>query len=215
MWNNADNRDFYENVPVEALQEFIITGGLRNNIDLELAYPAIQKSANIIEIGAAYGRVIDFLLEKKFKGSITAVERSKSFYDHLKQKYDDNIDLIHADIEDLNFKDQFAAVLFFWSSLSEWPPEQQLATIKKLLSWVQVDGFLVLELFGADQAPLNSTSCKNQLYEYKSSYGTAVGYTPNQEEMKKYLELLEYRTVVTMPYQTDTGRNRCLYLIQR
>src|SRR5688500_3720491 len=96
---NDKNLDFYNKLGVDPFKELAIRGGFNTYVDLDLIYPYVKSAASILELGAGYGRCIDFFLNKKFKGTITAVEQSNPLMTHLISKYSKikNIELLQED----------------------------------------------------------------------------------------------------------------------
>jgi hypothetical protein len=58
---NEKNFAFYNTIGVDPLVELSIRGGFNTYKDLELIDPYIQPLDTVLELGAAYGRCLDYL----------------------------------------------------------------------------------------------------------------------------------------------------------
>jgi trans-aconitate methyltransferase len=215
QWGNIDNNEYYENVSVEQFQHFAMLGGFDDGRDVDLIFPYIESSSSLVELGAGYGRVVDALHDRSYQGAITLVERSSNFFKYLVQRYQqDEVCLIHADIATLDKHDRYEVALYMWSNLSEWPKSEQPNVIKKLCSWVQPGGVLVLETIDASQKPLNSSSYENQGYCFDSQYGKVHGYNASVEEVDHYAKEVGLVLVERIAYTTETSRKRFLHVFR-
>jgi len=212
-WKNRDNINYYENIPVDVLRELAIMGGLETGCDIDLIYEYIATKTSILEVGAAYGRVIRNILERGYSGKLCAIERSANFYKHLFAQFCDKAHIIHADFESLQPSKKVDIVLSMWSGISEFPKEQQLAIIKKMLSWLKPNGLAILDTISRTLIPKNVTVCKNQTYIVHSEYGTAYGYTPSNEEIDEYAKQLGIKNIRHINYKTTAGRDRVLHIL--
>ena len=167
--------------------EYAVLGGIENGIDIELIYPFIQDARSICEIGAGYGRILQYLIKKGYQGEITGIERSQQFFSYLKSQYQERVNLICVDIMNCHFVQQYDVALWMWSNLSEWPPHQQFNYLKKLTRWVKPGGIFVMETIDAEQRPLNSTTYREQFYCHTGQHGVTFGYNASHEEIDHYL----------------------------
>lgn len=214
IWENKDVAEYYENVPVELLKEYAIKGGIDSGCDLKLSYKWLKDSTPVLELGAGYGRVIEALLANGYDGEIYAIERSNNLFQHLKEKFKNfkNVHLIQSDLLQFNPSKKFQSIVWMWSNISEFPREQQLSVLKHITQWLSVDGSLVIETISHELTPKNASFCKDQYYVVSTEYGTAYGYVPSVKEVLEYGRLLGFKILEPLPYKTETGRDRILYL---
>lgn len=212
---HIDNKEFYEKVPVDVFKEFPVIGGLDTGCDIDFIYPYIKDCNSVVEVGAAYGRVIDLLLKKGYLGSITAIERSRNFYTYLLNQYDNRATLICDDLMQLEFTTQFDCVLFLWSGISEWNLSEQILVLQKLYAWVANRGFFIFDILDSEQVPLKSVKRQGQFYKYENEYGIATGFTPTRDQVLEYISLIDPGSYKIIPYTTKTNRKRLLFLLER
>ncbi len=95
---NESNIAFYDFIKPEGLKKFTIKAGLATDCDMSVLKPYWFNAISILEIGAGYGRAIDYLLKHQFQGEIVAVERRANFFKHLTKLYhaNENVSLIYS-----------------------------------------------------------------------------------------------------------------------
>src|ERR1700751_1078292 len=114
---NNTNIPFYKNVGVKNLQEIAVRGGLQNHIDVKLAFDQIKDANSILELGAGYGRCLEYLIMAGYKGDLVAVEFVPEFVSYIKGKYGDRVSIIDEDIKSDSFhlSKKVDAALWLWS----------------------------------------------------------------------------------------------------
>ena len=213
-WTNKDNLDYYENIPVALLQHYATIGGFDNGCDIDLIYNDYIAHANsVIEAGAGYGRVIQCLLDRGYRGKITAIERSKQFYNFMRDKFDNKANIINCSIDDFVCTEPADIVLWMWSNISEWPQPEQAKILKHLAGFCKKGGFLILDTISHLITPLNVSMSDTQSYIAETEYGTAYGYTPTTDQIDLYAEKIGAISVAHISYITTTGRNRLIHVL--
>src|SRR5262245_7580327 len=124
-WVNDNNNLFYENISIEANITNSILGGLESGVDLDLIKSYIESSNSILEVGAGYVRVINYLLDRKCPAKITAIECSNKLYKYLSHKYFDRINLIHADLKLFCPNENYDLILWLFSGISDFAKIEQ------------------------------------------------------------------------------------------
>ncbi|MDO8954558.1 MAG: class I SAM-dependent methyltransferase [Gammaproteobacteria bacterium] len=211
-WQNTDNIDWYENIPVESLRDLAIRGGIENGCDIDIIYPYIEKTKLVIEIGSGYGRAIRRLIEKGYQGKIHTLERSKNFIRYLSEHFQ-SIDIIEAEIATYVPPVKYDAIIGVWSFIAEFPVDEQLDMIKHLSHWLNDNGILILETLAT--TPLNATNTADAFYEIGTPYGTVWGHMPTQEQVCAYAKAANLKIVQLIEYKTSTDRARVLYILSR
>lgn len=221
-WSNDDLSEYFENVPADEFSKYAVTGGIDEGCDIEIIYPFITQVAILIEVGACYGRVIDHLIRKGFGGKIFAIERSKKFCELLEKKFysEKNISIIHADIKNYSPRETVDCVLWMWSDIASFSPDEQPKTVMLLKKWLKPKGTLVIEALLHTQSSLNATHVFNdgtkmgQNYIIESSYGTLYGYIPTEQEIISYALSAGLTQINKINYNTKTGRARVIYFFE-
>jgi SAM-dependent methyltransferase len=214
VWNNADNNAFYEALKAEGLQKFAEKGGLTSCCDLQVLTPYWSKAHSILEVGAGYGRVIDYLLQHQFAGAITAVERCNNLFQYLKTRFQKfkNLSLIQADICDFNTTNRFDLILLLWSAVAEFFPQEQLSLIVKLTKLLQKNGKLVIDTIPENVIPLYAIKHAEQIYSTKIKKNSVYTYVPSIKDIKKYISIAGITQAKHISYFTDIDRKRWLFI---
>ena len=215
-WCNDDNADFYNHIPITTFQQYAVNIGLDDFEDLELIYPLIHKSNSLLEIGAGFGRVLSYLNYKKYTGKIYAIERSRTLYTHLKQTFPKIKNVIHSDIRSVTFPIQFDLALWMWSGIAEFQKDMQAKLIRKILSFLQPTGRLVIDTSAANSQSNNATQHAGQFQEIHTEFATIRGYMPSEIELLNIIKnVLEHTTVNSYQYTTCKGAARTLTIISK
>jgi SAM-dependent methyltransferase len=213
-WTNKDNSNYYENIPIELLQQYAVIGGFDNGCDVDVVYDDyIAHSKSIIDVGSGYGRVLQHLLDRGYTGKLIAIERSKKFYNFMRNKFSNAIDIFNGSVDDFVCKTPVDIVLWMWSNISEWPQEEQAGELKLLSSFCKPGGFLILDTISHLMTPMNVTAYSTQSYVAETEYGTAYGYIPSLDEIALYAKKIGAVSVKHIPYKTSTGRDRFIHIL--
>lgn len=213
-WCNNDNQvNFYNKAPIKhILQSNASKGGLKNCCDVASFYSQIKETKSLLDVGAAYGRVLNYLLKHEYPGTIDAIEKSALLYEELKS-FSQNINIHHTDI--LSFKGHsYDVILSMWSGISDFSKEEQPRFIEQLASLLNPNGTLYLDTFICDQKPLNANVSHQQSYVITEDSCTAKGYIPSAKEIKAYCQQANLTKEHQYTYITDIGRERVIYVIK-
>jgi SAM-dependent methyltransferase len=214
-WKNEDVADYYENMPIEVLQDYALRGGFSNGCDVDIVYPYISNTSSVIDVGSAYGRVISYITKKGYLGEIYAIERSKNFYEYLKVNYSNNAEIIHADIKNFSPSKKVDAILWMWSGIGDFAKDEQLPILKHLNSWLKHNGVIILETILHTLEPKNATSNEGKSFVICSDHGTFYGYKPSVDEIQFYGEKLGFKYIKHIDYETTTKRHRILHVFSK
>ncbi len=217
-WSNKDNNAFYEAVKADGLKELARKAGLVSGCDMKVLTPYWTKAESILEVGAGYGRVIDYLLEHQFKGTITAVERCNTLFDHLETQFGEhkNVHLVHQDILELDIDNigSFDLVLMLWSGLADFLPKEQRLVFKKLGILCAKMGKCIIDTLPEFIIPLNSDStCDQRTYKQQINNATIFTYSISLAEVKKTARLARFYNIWHENYYTETNRKRILHIL--
>jgi hypothetical protein len=212
-WNNDDNCNFHEHIG-RTFQKWAVQGGLETGCDIEIVYPYIVSKYSIMELGAAYGRVIKNLLERGYKNKLFAVERSKYFYNKLIHEFNNNqIVIINADIQTFAPDFKVDAILMLWSFISEFPKQDQLDILKRVSLWLNPQGLIIMDTLLHTLMPKNAILSNSQSYIIPFEQYNCYGYTPSKEEVNKYAMNLNVKSIKQIAYKTKTERHRILHIL--
>jgi len=215
-WSNCNNAAFYEETPANVFMEFAARGGIDSCCDLELIKPYLDQAKSILEVGAGYGRVIDYLINNNFAAKITALERSKQFFNLLTQKYQNKVNLIQVDLPNYQTTDRYDLILWMWSGISDFAQEEQLPILSLLTKLLTKNGILVIDTL------VHSKKLKNESYSAGKNYVIEVneckiyGYKPSPEEIDAYAAALNFKQVKhLLEYETNMKLKRNLHILSR
>lgn len=214
-WSNKDNIPFYESLSVESFKGYAQKGGFSDCCDLDCVSVYLKQAKHIFEVGAGYGRVIDYLLENCPNAQITAIERSQQLCSYLNRLYQNTVELIHADLINFETTRKFDAILWMWSNISDFSKEEHLILLKKLIAWLNPGGKFIMDILldNFEHDYVAYTDSKN--YEVRGQEQEVLhGYMPSSKEIEGYAELLHLDIKESIEYKTTTGRRRQIFVFE-
>lgn len=215
---NNDNYRFYNKFPIEEFVKYSESAGLDTCVDLDLIRSKIElfNSESILEIGAGFGRVIQYLLKNKFQGKITAIERNPIFYAHLANEYGHAVTLHKIDVKELTNELTVDVILFLWAGMEEFNAEELknlLSIFKRIL---KEDGCIFMDCVPWDSDVSNSNSDEVNGQYSKIIYNDEIylAFTPTEEEFVQWAHKAGFSDIEILPYTTTTNRKRLMYKIK-
>jgi SAM-dependent methyltransferase len=218
-WTNYDNNYFYETVTPAGLAQLAIKSGLDLCCDVELLRPYWENAKSLLEIGAGYGRVIQYLIDNEFKGKITAVERSQAFMKWLRLNFSKVATLKNLDIHDCSqIHDRFDTILFLWSGIADFTLKEQNKIISNLCKLLQPGGRLIFDNVPAEIPPSGWQENKAGS-EYTMLYGDGNAKVTIRkllnEEIDACCRALSLSNVEHFKYITSSGKTRQLHILTK
>lgn len=214
-WSNTDNLTYYENIDIEFLKSCAAKGGFESGCDIEVIYNKyVNNTHSIIDVGAGYGRAIKKLISLGYKGEITAVERSEKLCNYIKETHRE-VKVIQSDIKNFKPPKKTDAILWMWSNISDFSKQEHTEIIGHITSWLKKGGYFIMDLFSLSQKPMDSSFFDNQVYIYKTIYGTVYGYIPSEDEIHNYAKKTNIKLIEKIPYSTDTDRKRTVFVFAK
>lgn len=209
---NEKNFDFYNKIGVATFEHLANQGGFDSYVDLQNAYRYIQPNEIVLEIGAGYGRCIDFLLYKEHQGTIYAIEQSSSLCEHLREKYKDKANIIEGDIYQSFLPERVDSALWMWSGIIDFAPEEQAHTIKHLADLLKEKGKLFIDIprIGTQTIAIHQDS---QRINMKTDFGEMECYIPTTVEVQEYAHQAGFNRVDEINYETATAKKRTMYIL--
>ncbi len=214
QWANADNNVFYEHVKASGLAELAKKAGLESCCDLQILLPLINNATSILEVGAGYGRVIEFLLANNYRGEITAIERSASLYEHLKSHYKSNAALLNIDIFQSNkIPARFDLILSMWLGIADFCRDEQPKIISILKKLLAPGGKLVIDTMPDETKLLQSKQIDKKTFLLCVNGSSVYIRKPHDEDIRSYANQAGFSQVERRHYLTTTNRERVLYVL--
>lgn len=214
QWSNDDNDLFYAHIKAEGLKLFAEKAGLDDNCDLKQISPYINNAKSVLEVGAGYGRVIDYLINSNFAGKVTAIERNNFLYNYLFCLYKNKVNLIHTDILNYDEKsEKFDLILFLWSEIAGFPKHNQAQVISQLTALLAKNGKLVLDIISDETKPLLADRLNHETYTMNFESSRVYVCEPNEIEIRNYAALNKLSCQKKISYVTKTNRERWMFIL--
>lgn len=213
---NARNRAFYEKLTAHGLRELAIKGGLASGCDMLALKPYWSTAQSILDVGAGYGRAIEFLIKHQFQGKITAIERCHDLFSSLHKQFshNHNINLLNTDIINLpETNERFEVILMLWSAIADFSPIEQLQVIKKLSNLLKKEGKLIVDTMPEKIIPLLAKKHGSQTFVTIIENTMVETYEPNAQEIRRYAKKAGFSDVSRITCTTDINRERWLYIL--
>ncbi len=211
---NEKNFNFYNQIGIDTFQSLAKDGGFSTYVDLEIAYRYIQSAENIVEIGAGYGRCIDFLLAKKHQGKIIAVEQSAKLCGHLREKYSSTVEIVEGDIYTISFDQTIDTALWMWSGIIDFSLEEQAANVKHIFELLSTKGKLFIDIPRLGIQTIAS-HIDQQHIRLTTDFGEIECYIPRSDEVKEYAAAAGFTRVDEINYETATDKKRTMYILMK
>jgi phospholipid N-methyltransferase len=217
MQSNTSNKEFYHRLPLSVFQSFAEQGGFVACKDVELVYAEyLSHATSILEVGAGYGRVVDFLIKNKFPNTITALEQAQELVDLLTKKYRSlkNVQVLHFDLLHDEFTAKYDCILWMFSGLVDFGKTEQVAMITKLSKALNKNGYLMIEIPQLTTLT-NAEFVEGQFIKMQTPYGIIESYIPNEAELNTYAEQAGLTLDKVLRYQTTTNKDRVIFVLQK
>lgn len=208
---SQNNIDCYESLSLDLMDTYLGVSGLKENPDLEFVWPYLSEVSSVLEVGAGYGRVLNFLIDKNFSGKITAVEQSSQCFNFLTKKFGGLADLYHTNIFDFYPKKRFDAILWMWCGIADLCSRDHPPIILRLFDMLEDDGVLVI-----DSMKLDDDMPQEEVIEVNNK--SMMRYHPSVEEIKKYSQSLRVKCIKHFEYKTsakDWRSTRNIFFIEK
>ena len=213
-YDNDRNIDFYNNIGIDNFKSMAVKGGFDGFKDLQIVFPYIKNCSSLVELGAGYGRCLEFLISKDFRGKLIGVEYSPILYQHLATYFDGKATILQQDIKRLKLETPVDAALWMWSGFIDFTQEEQQHTISLLFKNLTEDGKLVLDVPQIGTKTI-AEHIDTQHIHYETAYGTLDCYIPSAEDINNYARVAGFVHVENVNYLTDTDKQRSLFILTR
>lgn len=211
---NDSNLPFYTNLGVDHFKMLAEVGGFDKYKDLELIYPYIKNSSFLLELGAGYGRCLEFLKKKKYKGKIFAIEQSSLLVGHLKEFYEEMAEILQTDIKSINIPHNVDVALWMWSGFIDFSREEQKNTLKRLSSLINTGGKIIIDLPKLGFQTIAQHGDFNHLH-FESPFGNLDCYLATEKDMEEYALEGGFSNVKSFDYFTSTDKERTIFILEK
>ena len=211
---NDKNLLFYKNIGLSPFMELSDKGGFSSYKDMELIAPYISDNASILELGAGFGRCLEYFVKKGHKGKLTAVEFVLPLVEHLKEKFAGKTEIINADIKKLDLPAKYDVALWMWSGIIDFSKEEQLESCKRIYTLLHEKGRLFIDVPRMGVQTIAS-HIDNQNLLLSTDYGEIHAYIPNDKDMENVRSIVGYSRLVKIEYSTSTDKKRTVYMLEK
>ena len=207
---NDRNIEFYNQISIPAFKNFAEKLGFSSCVDMELLKDEVEGAQTILEIGAGYGRVVEWIIKCGYQKQFSAIEKSKVLFDRLREIY--AVVIKNEDVLKIDCDRKVDLIIWMWSGFLEFSPEEQAYAMKQVAKCLNPTGKICIEIPHNEIRYVGSS--KDQKYfSLQENWGMLRAYLPSHTEMLGYarnanLQVLECRT-----YKTPAGLNRVIYML--
>lgn len=213
-WTNSHNAIMYKNMPLSYFKKEAIEGGLDNGCDIKAIMQYIKNAQSILEVGAGYGRALNYIIKSKFKGELVALEREPKLCKVLKKRFK-TAKIIGDDIRYFKLEKKFDLIIWLWASLCEFSKNEQLPALNNLVQHLNPKGFLIFDIIPITDKTINTIDFDRHNRVIATPYGNDNQYHPSPNEIERYLQKLALLKKEILVYETKTNKKRNLYVAQK
>lgn len=211
---NDKNIQFYNNLGVEPFKKLSEVGGFSSHKDLDLIFPYIEGSNSIVEVGAGFGRCLDFFINKGFEGRLIAVEKAVPYLEYLHKHYADRVQILDVDVKKLELDEKVDTVLWMFSGIIDFSREEQIQTLQRLAGCLNEKGKLVIDIPKLGFRTYAEHTDEQHL-RFDSEYGLLECYIPSVEDITEYQEKAGFTGFIRLDYSTSSGKMRTVYILTK
>jgi len=211
---NDKNFDFYNKIGVDSLMELAIRGGFSTHRDLEVVEQFIKNEDSILELGAGYGRCLDYLLVKGHTGPITAIEQSQNLMNYLQKRYGQRVSIIKGDLKIVDAEIKVDVALWMWSGILDFSREEQLEVITKIFGWLNPGGRLIIDVPKIGFKTI-ADHTDEQHIKLHSPYGDMECYIPSHSDIEQYASNAGFINFDEIHYDTVTEKQRTIFVMKK
>ena len=211
---NNYNLNFYKNLGIDPFKDFAEIGGFNTYTDLELIYPSIENSKSLLELGAGYGRCIEYLLKKSFQGQIIAVEYCPDFFSYLRERFPEEVIIIKEDIKNLSLPTNIDTALWMWSGIVDFSKSEQQSIIKNISKMLSDKGKLIIDIpkEGIKTIAMHKDE-KHLLLD--TVFGRLYCYMPSVSELEEFAMKGNFSNITSQHYYTSKNKERTIFTFHK
>ena len=211
---NDKNLLFYNNMGLDPFKELADRGGFSSYKDLELIAPYIDKTASIVELGAGFGRCLNYFIEKGHLGKLTGVEFSPPLVKYLKSKFDTKVEIINGDIKKLELKDKYDVALWMWSGMVDFSPKEQLESCRRIYNLLNEGGRLFIDVPRIGVQTI-ANHIDSQHLVFTTEFGEIHAFIPNDSDMESIRKSVGFERIIKIDYSTSTDKKRTVFILEK
>ena len=216
---NPENLHFYSQPEViEWLEGVRTTHFSGDNVyDMRIFSPYYMHAKNLLELGAGYGRCIDYLLAQKFDGNITGVDYSPVMCGNLQTRYQNapHVRIIRQSILDYDTPERYDAVLAMFSVFMEFSNSEHEALLRNLHRLMQDGANLIIDVSRGATTDSNFAYDDNATATAEAAFGTITVRYVNLPYMQQLAATTGFQIIAYVEYFQKPKLNRIAYVFEK
>lgn len=232
LWQNVENVAFYEALPEGAFERRAEACGLTHAPDLAALWPEVkrrlpeieerQKEHVLFEVGAGFGRGVDWLLSVVPDARIVAFEQTTRFARQLEERYRErrNVTVFGRSFLGRHTRRKGDLVMLLWSTFVEFNRVEQRRLLRKIKHTLTQRGVAIIDL----PTEFHSRGGGTVITELEPE-GQEITFKANGEEWRGFLPRSDFLVdqarsqgltyLTRVEYRTDSGDRRTGFFFGR
>lgn len=212
---NDLNEVFYEQIDIAVMKDFAVKVGMDTGRDMAQIFHLIKGKRVLLELGAAYGRVVDYLVNHGFEGKIYAVDRSEKLLQEIRSHHPgEQVCVLRQDIKQVELPEQPEAVLWMWSGIMEMSPDETRALFAKIAGMLPKDGLFIIELPHKELKVVGKVE-EDRTIRFETEWGTLNALMPADEEVMDAAEQAGLALEARILYPTEQQIERLIFVFRK
>ena len=117
---NHKNAAFYGGFAKGDLMQLAQAGGLADCVDVKQVDYLLAKARSVLEVGAGYGRVVNYLLSHYSSLKVSAIERDPRYFRRLCSAFAHQAQIIKGDILSYQSNHKYDLIMWMWAGICEF-----------------------------------------------------------------------------------------------
>ena len=212
---NIENIGFYDQIKPSGLRKLAEERGMDSCNDVKAIHSIIEQANHILEVGAGYGRVLDYLLTYHPKIQADAIEPAGTMFKYLKAKYQDQVNICNTSLQMIETKASYDLILWLWTGMADMSWSEQIDAIETLFGKLDCGGTLIIDVYPEQSLPINMASTTSHIYTLNTSGATIDTYWRSREGLNEIALDIGFSSFSEITYFTGTESKRHLCLLSR
>lgn len=213
-YNNDYDLKFFNQISHDDFINLAETCSVDDNCDIAQTMPYIKPNSTILDFGAGYGRVIEFLTRHLPKAKLYSIETCERLYKLVARKYP-NCTTIYGNILDDDNPLQsieYDNALIMWGTITSFAKQEQYLLVKRLCQSLKKNGLLFIDV------PIIGKV--NHINEINSIINNCNGnslyfHMPTKKDIAIYTKENKVTLTKTIKYTTKKKSSRLIYILKK
>lgn len=211
---NDKNLEFYGRIDLAAFAGLAKVGGFDTYKDLETISSYLSPYTDVLELGAGYGRCLEYFKKTSHRGKIIAIEKSAHLAEYLREHYGKLATIIEGDIKTLHLDQQVDVALWMWSGIIDFSKAEQAEACETIIKFIKPKGKLFIDVPRIGTKTIAHHEDAQNLV-LSTEYGDIHAYIPSDQDVEWYCKRAGFSRFVHIDYQTATEKKRTIYMLEK